>query len=73
VLAIIGFLADIGEAPYDLVFWRRDWDRTWSPVSYWFAAIAAATLVVLGILYGAQLRTWVRGIIASWLQAAPAG
>jgi hypothetical protein len=64
VLSVLEFLAGVGKAVCDFVFWRRDWNRTWSPVSYWLAASAAGVLLLVGVLYGAALWGWARGLLA---------
>jgi hypothetical protein len=51
-------IEDITDAIGRVVTWRRDWDRTWSPVSYLLFIASAIGLCLLLSLYGAAL--WAR-------------
>ncbi len=44
----------IGEG-FECLMWREDWNRTWSPVSFWLALISFLTIILLGVLYGHEL------------------
>lgn len=45
---------DVGEAVYDCLFWREDWNRTWSPVSFWLAIGCALILVIVIAGHGGE-------------------
>jgi hypothetical protein len=54
---LLGFLERIwglGEAVYDYLFWREDWNRSWSPVSFWLAVGCALILFVIVAVYGSE-------------------
>jgi hypothetical protein len=40
------------EEAFDFVFFRDDWNRRWSPVSYFLALFSALMFIVLIVLYG---------------------
>jgi hypothetical protein len=46
VVALRSFWAAI-ETLWEILHWRDDWDRTWSPVSWWLMAFFVAFLLVL--------------------------
>lgn len=45
-------ICDTLELALDYRRWRDDWDRTWSPVSFWFAVGAFVLLAVVACLWG---------------------
>jgi hypothetical protein len=52
---------DFIDAVLDLLPWRDDWRRTWSPASYWLAVIGALTLAFMTFLYGRTLLEYAKG------------
>ncbi len=44
----------LSEEVMEFVSWRGDWNRTWSPASYFLALISALLAVILVVLYGAD-------------------
>ena len=62
---VVGAIGDgwrmIAGAVRDYVTWRDDWNRTWSPVSYFLMVFAALILIVLLALYGAEAWDYRRG------------
>lgn len=50
---IIFALADMVDGACDYKHHKDDWDRTWSPVSLWLALIAAITIIVPLVVFGA--------------------
>jgi hypothetical protein len=61
MLKYLEMVGRVAETVYEFLFWRDDWRRTWSPVSYWLAAIAAVTLLVVAAIYGRSLWELRRG------------
>jgi hypothetical protein len=54
---LLGFLQRIwglGEALYEYLFWREDWTRTWSPVSFWLAIGCGVILFIVVAAYGSE-------------------
>ncbi len=45
-------LMSLIERGIEFVTWRDDWNRTWSPVSFWLAVTSLLVLLVLAVLYG---------------------
>lgn len=41
------YLWNLLEAAWEIVYWRKDWHRTWSPVSWWLAVFSVIALLVL--------------------------
>ena len=50
------------EAFDDFFSWRDDWNRTWSPVSYFLAVFAALVLAALLFFYGRATWEYLRGL-----------
>jgi len=53
------------EAVDDFFSWRDDWNRTWSPVSYFLAIFAAFVIIVLLIAFGAPVWGHIRGLFGA--------
>jgi hypothetical protein len=51
-MGVLQFIADLVESVVAVFYWRDDWNRTWSPVSYWLAVAALGALILFGVLYG---------------------
>ncbi len=49
---VLAVLSGIGEAVAEFFSWRSDWQRTWSPVSYWLAVITGLGLLIMLLVYG---------------------
>ena len=47
MLKVLDAVANLLQALLDFIGWRDDWNRTWSPVSFWLAAACALLLAVL--------------------------
>jgi hypothetical protein len=56
VLKVLEIIWDFAGIVRDFLWWRDDWDRTWSPVSFWLALLAGATLIGCALLFGQ--RAW---------------
>jgi hypothetical protein len=50
----VSAIADVFEAAVDFFRWRDDWNRTWSPVSFYLAVFSLVALTGLAWLYGAE-------------------
>lgn len=37
----------ICEAVFEILWWRADWNRTWSPVAWWLMAFFVVLLLLL--------------------------
>jgi hypothetical protein len=57
---IIGLIVRATGELFEFLFWREDWDRTWSPLSYVFALISALALLVIAVVCGAVAWAWLR-------------
>jgi len=55
MLNIVEGALNIIETVADFCHWRGDWNRTWSPVSYWLAFAAAVVLLFLVIIYAQEV------------------
>ena len=55
-------LVDLADQVLDVLSWRADWNRTWSPVSYWLAAIGIIILIISVVAYGADAWAYLRGV-----------
>ena len=51
-------LAALVEGLWELLHWRDDWNRTWSPVSFGLAVFCGIALLLLAIAYGQPLWDW---------------
>jgi hypothetical protein len=63
MLRVLASLWNIGESIAEFLFWRDDWHRTWSPVSYWLAVFTGLGLIIVGIMYGQILWEHVQGFV----------
>jgi hypothetical protein len=57
---VIGLIIRATGELFEFLFWREDWERTWSPVSYILAVISALVLFVIAVVYGAVAWAWLR-------------
>jgi hypothetical protein len=44
--------------------WREDWNRTWSPVSFWLAVVVGITLLGCAAFFG--IGAWERLRVLIW-------
>ena len=59
-MTVFDALSSLTETLLDHLRWRREWERTSSPVSYWLAAIGALGLILLLVFYGAEAWSFVK-------------
>ena len=54
MLRVLGAIADVIGGVLEYLRWRDDWDRTWSPVSYFLAVFSLLALIAVVWIYGAM-------------------
>ena len=63
-MRILEALYTIVEHALEFLSWREDWNRTWSPVSYWLAVFSFLTLVLVAAVYGHSAWQYIRAWLA---------
>jgi hypothetical protein len=59
-MGIIGLIIRVSGELFEFLFWREDWDRTGSPVSYILAVVSALALLAIAVVYSAVAWAWLR-------------
>jgi hypothetical protein len=59
---VLDALGNLAETLLEHLEWRRDWDRSSSPVSYWLAVLGAIAFVILFALYWSEAWEHVRDL-----------
>ncbi len=58
-------LFDLAARALEFSSWREDWNRTWSPVSFWIAVITGLVALVVAALYAHAAWRFVRSLFAT--------
>ena len=60
---ILQGVLSFAEHVIEFLRWREDWNRTWSPVSYWLAVAMFAVLVLVGLVYAQEAWRWLNTLV----------
>ena len=65
MLKALDILSRVAGSVLEFFHWREDWNRTWSPVSFWLAVVLGATLVAWAIFFGSRAWDQLRMLISA--------
>ncbi len=59
-MRVLQALLGLAEQAIEFLRGREDWNRTWSPASFWLAVAMFGFLVLMGVAYGHEVWVWFR-------------